>query len=44
MIGFISLFGIATRNGILLVSHYQASQSQGVALYETVMKGSLDRC
>jgi Cu/Ag efflux pump CusA len=43
IIGFISLFGIATRNGILLVSHYQALQSQGVALYETVIKGSLDR-
>jgi len=43
IIGFISLFGIATRNGVLLVSHYQALQSQGVALYETVMKGSLDR-
>ena len=43
IIGFITLFGIATRNGILLVSRYQALQSQGVALYETVMKGSLDR-
>ena len=43
IIGFITLFGIATRNGILLVSHYQALQSQGVAVYETVMKGSLDR-
>jgi CzcA family heavy metal efflux pump len=43
IIGFISLFGIATRNGVLLVSHYQALQSQGVALHETVMKGSLDR-
>lgn len=43
IIGFITLFGIATRNGILLVSHYQALQSQGVALYETVIKGSLDR-
>jgi CzcA family heavy metal efflux pump len=43
IIGFITLFGIATRNGILLVSRYQALQSQGVALYETVIKGSLDR-
>lgn len=43
IIGFITLFGIATRNGILLVSHYQVLQSQGVALYETVIKGSLDR-
>lgn len=43
IIGFITLFGIATRNGILLVSRYQALQSQGVALYKTVIKGSLDR-
>ncbi len=43
IIGFITLFGIATRNGILLVSHYQALQSQGVPLHETVMKGSIDR-
>ncbi|MDR4503288.1 MAG: efflux RND transporter permease subunit [Candidatus Scalindua sp.] len=43
IIGFITLFGIATRNGILLVSRYQALQSQGIALHETVIKGSLDR-
>nr|MBC8554946.1 efflux RND transporter permease subunit [Candidatus Brocadiales bacterium] len=43
IIGFITLFGIATRNGILLVSRYQVLQSQGVALYETIIKGSLDR-
>ncbi len=43
IIGFITLFGIATRNGILLVSNYQVLQSQGMPLYETVVKGSLDR-
>ncbi len=43
IIGFITLFGIATRNGILLVSNYQTLQNQGLALYETVIKGSLDR-
>jgi len=43
IIGFITLFGIATRNGILLVSRYKALQSQGIALYETVIKGSIDR-
>jgi CzcA family heavy metal efflux pump len=43
IIGFITLFGIATRNGILLVSRYQALQRQGVALYETIIQGSLDR-
>ncbi|PHQ57534.1 MAG: CusA/CzcA family heavy metal efflux RND transporter [Lutibacter sp.] len=43
IIGFITLFGIATRNGILLVSRYQALQEQGMNLYDTVIKGSLDR-
>jgi Cu/Ag efflux pump CusA len=42
IIGFITLFGIATRNGILLVSRYQALQKEGVGLYETIIKGSLD--
>jgi CzcA family heavy metal efflux pump len=43
IIGFITLFGIATRNGILLVSRYQALQKEGVGLYETIIRGSLDR-
>jgi Cu/Ag efflux pump CusA len=43
IIGFITLFGIATRNGILLISNYQKLQSQGNSLYETVIKGSSDR-
>jgi CzcA family heavy metal efflux pump len=43
IIGFITLFGIATRNGILLITNYQRLQSQGVSLYETVTKGSSDR-
>lgn len=43
IIGFITLFGIATRNGILLVSRYQALQKQGVSLYDTIINGSLDR-
>ncbi len=43
IIGFITLFGIATRNGILLVSRYQALREQGVNLYDTVINGSLDR-
>lgn len=42
-IGFISLFGIATRNGILLISRYQVLRNQGVSLYDCVMQGSLDR-
>jgi len=43
IIGFITLFGLATRNGILLISNYQKLQKQGVALHETVTKGSSDR-
>ena len=43
IIGFITLFGIATRNGILLISNYQRLQDQGVSLTETITKGSSDR-
>lgn len=43
IIGFISLFGIATRNGILLVSHYNQLQSEGMNLKESIIQGSLDR-
>jgi Cu/Ag efflux pump CusA len=43
IIGFITLFGIATRNGILLISNYQKFQNQGSMLQETVIKGSSDR-
>ncbi|PLX03641.1 MAG: CusA/CzcA family heavy metal efflux RND transporter [Marinilabiliales bacterium] len=43
IIGFITLFGIATRNGILLVSNYDSLQKQGVPLYQAVVNGSLDR-
>lgn len=43
IIGFITLFGIATRNGILLISHYQHLRQFGEPLYETVLHGSKDR-
>ena len=43
IIGFITLFGIATRNGILLISRYQHMQDEGIGLHETVLHGSLDR-
>lgn len=43
IIGFISLFGIATRNGILLVSHYNNLHEQGLSLQESIITGSLDR-
>ncbi len=43
IIGFITLFGIATRNGILLISHYTHLQQQGISLFETITTGSADR-
>ncbi|WP_192823908.1 efflux RND transporter permease subunit [Rufibacter sp. LB8] len=43
IIGFITLFGIATRNGILLVSHYQTLQKEGYSLEDTIIIGSRDR-
>ena len=43
IIGFISLFGIATRNGMLLISHYTQLRSEGLALRQAVVRGSLDR-
>ena len=44
VIGFISLFGIATRNGMLLISHYNhLQQVEGYGLRESVIHGSLDR-
>jgi len=42
-IGFISLFGIATRNGILLISKYQALEKSGMDKMEIIIKGSVDR-
>ena len=43
IIGFISLFGIATRNGMLLISHYNDLRANGLTLQESVVRGSLDR-
>ncbi len=43
VIGFITLFGIATRNGIILVSHYNTLRAAGRPLQEIVVQGTLDR-
>lgn len=44
IIGFISLFGIATRNGMLLISHYNLlREEQGMSVRESIVQGSLDR-
>jgi CzcA family heavy metal efflux pump len=43
LVGFVTLFGIATRNGILLVAHYQQLIGEGVALRDAIVRGSLER-
>ena len=43
IIGFISLFGIATRNGMLLIARYNDLRAEGLSLNEAVMIGSADR-
>ncbi|CDN30277.1 Cobalt-zinc-cadmium resistance protein CzcA/Cation efflux system protein CusA [Mucinivorans hirudinis] len=43
IIGFISLFGIATRNGILLVSRFEHLRGEGVAIADCIKRGAVDR-
>ena len=43
IIGFISLFGIATRNGMLLIDRYNVLHAEGRSVTETIVTGSLDR-
>ncbi len=43
IIGFISLMGISTRNGMLLVSHYNDLAAAGVPLPDRIARGSADR-
>jgi Cu/Ag efflux pump CusA len=44
LVGFITLFGIATRNGVLLVSHYEhLMRDEGLPLQEAVLRGSQER-
>jgi Cu(I)/Ag(I) efflux system membrane protein CusA/SilA len=43
IIGFIALFGIATRNGILLMAHYNDLGQRGYSVNKSIVQGSLDR-
>ena len=43
MVGFITLIGIATRNGILMVSHYQTLLGEGKELKQAIYQGSMER-
>ncbi|MBL8981840.1 MAG: efflux RND transporter permease subunit, partial [Gemmatimonadetes bacterium] len=43
LVGFVTLFGIATRNGILLVSHYRHLADEGYMWREAIYRGSLER-
>jgi Cu/Ag efflux pump CusA len=43
LVGFVTLFGIATRNGILLVAHYRHLLAEGMGFRDAILQGSLER-
>ncbi|NJK29310.1 MAG: efflux RND transporter permease subunit [Acaryochloris sp. SU_5_25] len=43
LIGFVTLFGVATRNGLLLVDNYNAKFAEGMPVKELLVKGSMER-
>ena len=44
MVGFVTLFGIAVRNGILLINHYRKlREEEGKSLHDAIIQGSMER-
>jgi Cu/Ag efflux pump CusA len=43
LVGFVTLFGIAVRNGILLVDHYATLRREGEPLRQAIVRGSMER-
>jgi CzcA family heavy metal efflux pump len=43
LVGFITLFGVATRNGLMLVDNYNAKLAQGLPLQKVIVEGSMER-
>ncbi|MBD1829461.1 efflux RND transporter permease subunit [Microcoleus vaginatus GB1-A2] len=43
LVGFVTLFGVATRNGLLLVDNYNTKFAEGMAFKEAIVKGSMER-
>jgi CzcA family heavy metal efflux pump len=43
LVGFVTLFGVATRNGLLLVDNYNAKFAEGMALRDLLIQGSMER-
>ncbi|NJO80835.1 MAG: efflux RND transporter permease subunit [Cyanobacteria bacterium RM1_2_2] len=43
LVGFITLFGVATRNGLLLVDNYNTKLMQGMPLQQVIVEGSMER-
>lgn len=43
LVGFVTLFGVATRNGLLLVDNYNTKFAEGMPLKDVLIKGSMER-
>ncbi len=43
LVGFVTLFGVATRNGLLLVDNYNTKYSEGMPFHDAIIKGSMER-